>query len=71
MDELKEKLAALGLPAEQIDSVLETVLGFVKEKLPDGMEGMVDSLIAGETPDLGDLGDVGDIMNKAKGLFGG
>ncbi len=71
MDELKEKLAALGLPTEQIDSVLETVLGYLKDQLPEGMSGIVDSLIAGEAPDLGELGGVDDIMNKAKGLFGG
>ncbi len=66
MDELKEKLAALGLPAEQIDSVLETVFGFIKDKLPDGMEDMVESLINGETPDIG-----GGLLDKAKNLFGG
>jgi len=68
MDELKEKLAALGLPEDQIEGVLKTVLEFLKDKMPDGMEDMVESLLNGETPDLG---DVGDILGKAKGLFGG
>ncbi len=71
MDELKEKLAALGLPTEQVEGVMETVLGFLKDKMPEGMEGIVDSLMAGETPDLGDLGGAGDLVDKAKGLFGG
>lgn len=66
MDELKKKLAALGIEADQIDGVIETVLEFIKDKLPDGMEGMFDSVIKGEVPDIG-----GDLLEKAKGLFGG
>ncbi|MGJ8695952.1 MAG: hypothetical protein ACSHYF_06515 [Verrucomicrobiaceae bacterium] len=69
MEELKQKLAGLGIAEDQIDSIIETVFGFIKDKLPDGMEGIADSLMKGETPDLGDVG--GDLMNKAKGLFGG
>ncbi len=66
MDELKEKLAALGIESDQIDGVIETVMGFVKDKMPDGMESMVDSVMNGEMPDIG-----GDLLDKAKGLFGG
>lgn len=66
MEELKERLAALGIGDDKIDGVIETVLGFVKDKLPDGMEGMFDSVLKGEVPDLGD-----DLLEKAKGLFGG
>ena len=69
MEELKEKLAALGIEEEKIESIIETVFGFVKDKLPDGMEGIADSLMNGETPDLSSLG--GGLMDKAKGLFGG
>ncbi|MDF1713634.1 MAG: hypothetical protein P1U90_15455 [Akkermansiaceae bacterium] len=66
MDELKEKLADLGIEADQIDGVIETVLEFIKNKLPDGLEGMFDSVIKGEIPEIG-----GDLLEKAKGLFGG
>ncbi|MDB4438530.1 hypothetical protein N9195_02980, partial [bacterium] len=66
MDELREKLAALGIGEDQIDGVIETVLGSVKEKLPEGMDGMFDSVMKGEMPDLG-----GDALDKVKGLFGG
>ncbi len=66
MDELKEKLAALGIGDDQIDGVIETVVDFVKDKLPDGMEGMLDSVLKGEMPDVG-----GDMLDKVKGLFGG
>ena len=65
MDELKEKLAGLGIPTDQIENVIETVFGFIKDKLPDGMGGIVDSL----TGDGGD--DEESILEKAKGLFGG
>jgi len=34
MDELKEKLAALGIETDKVDEILETVLGFFKDKLP-------------------------------------
>ena len=66
MDELKEKLAALGIGDDKIDGVIETVVDFVKDKLPDGMDGMLDSVLKGEMPDLGV-----DMLDKVKGLFGG
>ncbi len=69
MDELKEKLAALGISTDQIDGVLETVLGFVKEKLPDSMGGMVDSIMNGEDVDTD--GIMGSAMDAVKGMFGG
>jgi hypothetical protein len=66
MDELKEKLAGLGIGDDKMDEVIQTVLGFVKDKLPDGMEGMFDSVMKGEVPEIG-----GDLLEKAKELFGG
>ena len=66
MDELKEKLAALGIGEDKMDDVIQTVLGFIKDKLPEGMEGMFDSVMKGEVPEIG-----GDLLEKAKGLFGG
>jgi hypothetical protein len=68
MNELKEKLAALGLSAEQVDGAVNTVAEFVKSKLPAEYQGLVDSLLAGETPDLAALG--GGLLNKVKGMFG-
>lgn len=64
MDELKEKLAALGIESDKIDGVIETVLGFVKDKLPDGVSGMLDGVISGDE-------DGDSLLDKAKGLFGG
>jgi hypothetical protein len=67
MNELKEKLAALGLSGEQVDGALKTVAEFVKSKLPAEYQGMVDSLLAGETPDLSSIG--GGLLDKVKGIF--
>jgi hypothetical protein len=55
MDELKQRLAALGLSPEQVDSALQTIAGFVKEKLPENYQPMVDDLLEGRTPDLSQL----------------
>lgn len=66
MDELREKLAALGLETDKIEGVIETVFGFVKDKLPEGMGGMLEGLIGGEDGEDGE-----SILDKAKGLFGG
>ena len=68
MNELKERLAALGLSPEQVDSAIKTVGDFVKSKLPAEYQGMVDSLLAGQTPDLSALG--GGLLDKVKGMFG-
>lgn len=66
MDELKEKLSALGIDEDKVDGVIEAVVGFIKDKVPDGMEGILDSVMKGEMPDVG-----GDMLDKVKGLFGG
>jgi hypothetical protein len=68
MNELKEKLAALGLSGEQVDGAINTVAEFVKAKLPVEYQGVVDSQQAGETPDLASLG--GGLLDKVKGMFG-
>lgn len=65
MDELKEKLLALGVNEDQIDGVIEVFVDFIKGKLPDGMEGMVQGLLDGNGSDANDL------LDQAKGLFGG
>lgn len=57
MPEVKDIL--IGIAKDQNHSILETVFGFIKEKLPGGTEGIVDSLIAGEIHDLGDLASGG------------
>lgn len=67
MDELKQRLAALGLTPEQVDQTVETVSGFVKERLPEAYRPMVDDMMDGKTPDLSAL--AGGMLGKMKGLF--
>ena len=66
MDELKKQLSEkLGLSEDISQQAVDMVLGFVKGKLPENMQGLVDSAIKGEMPDTDGL------LDKAKGLFGG
>lgn len=66
MEELKKKLAeALNLDEEMAQKGVETVLGFLKEKLPENLHGLLDSL-DGEGDDIAD-----SAMSAVKGLFGG
>jgi hypothetical protein len=67
MNELKEKLTSLGLSEEQVNGAIQTVAEFVKGKLPPEYQGFVDSLMAGETPDLSALG--GGLLEKVKGML--
>jgi hypothetical protein len=68
MNELKERLSALGLSPEQVDGAINTVANYVKSKLPPEYDAMVDSLLAGQTPDFSALG--GGLLDKMKGMFG-
>lgn len=66
MDEIKKQLSEkLGLSEDISQQAVDMVLGFVKDKLPESMQGVVDSALKGEMPDTDGL------MDKAKGLFGG
>jgi hypothetical protein len=67
MNELKQRLASLGLSEQQVDGAIKTVADYVKSQLPQEYQGMVDSLMAGQTPDLSALG--GGMLDKVKGMF--
>ena len=62
MNELQEKLHALGLSEEMTDKVIITVAGVVKSKIPASYHGMIDEVLAGKSPDMGKI---------LGGLFGG
>lgn len=65
MNELKEKLIALGLSEEMTDKAIATVADFVKSKIPATYHPMIDDVLAGKKPELGGL--FGGLGN----LFGG
>lgn len=65
MNELKEKLMALGLSEEMTDKAISTVAEFVKTKIPENYHSMIDDVMAGKTPELGGiLGSLGSFFGK-------
>ena len=65
MDELKAQLMEkLGLDESVSTQAIETVLGFVKDKLPENVGGMLDSVMSGEDATDG-------LMDAAKDKLGG
>jgi len=67
MDELVKQVAQkVGISEKQAQQAVETVLDFLKEKLPDPIAKQVQGVIkGGEMPDLGDLGkSLGGILGK-------
>ena len=65
MNELKEKLTALGLSEDMTDKAIATVAEFVKSKIPESYHSMIDDVLAGKTPELG------GVLGSLGGLFGG
>jgi len=65
MEELKGKLAeALNLDEEMAQKGVDTVVSFLKGKLPENLHGIIDG--------LGDSDDIADTaLDAVKGLFGG
>lgn len=64
MDELKQRLMEkIGLDEEKSQNTIEIVVNFIKEQLPENLQGMVDGLISGKGGD--------NPLDAVKGLFGG
>ncbi len=64
MDELKKRLMEqIGLDEDKSQSAIEIVLGFIKEQLPENLQGMVDGIVSGEGG--------ANPLDAVKGLFGG
>jgi hypothetical protein len=58
----------VGISPEQAQKAVNTVMGFLKEKLPAPLAGQLDKFAAGEA---GGLGGLGDLAGKAEGALGG
>ncbi len=66
MDELVKLVSQkTGLPAAQSKQAVETVLGFLKTKLPAPIAGQIDAAVEGG----GDSG--GGLMGQLGGMLGG
>lgn len=69
MDELiKQVTAKTGISEDQARSAVNTVLDFVKGRLPAPIAGQIDNAISGEGGGIG--GTLGDMASKAGGLLG-
>lgn len=65
MDELiKLVTQKAGINQDQAKKAIETVLGFLKDKLPAPVAGQIDGLLKGDASGLG------DVAGKVGGLFG-
>jgi hypothetical protein len=68
MDELVGLVAQkTGMPPEQAKAAVETVLGFLKTKLPEPIASQIDGLLGGS----GNSGIVGNLPGGLGGLLGG
>ena len=64
MDELIKLIQdKVGISESQARSAAETVLGFVKERLPAPLAGQIDSIVGGGTGAANPLGGLGDLGN--------
>ncbi len=67
MNELKEKLVALGLSEDQASQAITAVAEFAKSKLPAQFHGMLDDVLAGKTSAIGGLGGMlGSLFGRGK-----
>ncbi|HKP39022.1 MAG TPA: hypothetical protein VJT71_19345 [Pyrinomonadaceae bacterium] len=69
MDELiKQVTAKAGISEDQARTAINTVTGFLKDKLPAPIGSQIDNLVSGVGGGVGDA--VGDIASKVGGMFG-
>jgi len=64
MDELVKLVSKkVGINEEQARQAVETVLGFLKEKLPEPISGQLEAALEGNLGNLGDLtGSIGKLF---------
>lgn len=68
MEELVKQVASkTGISEDQARSAVNTVLGFLKDRLPEPIAGQLDNVVSGGGAAAGGLGD---IASKVGGIFG-
>ena len=71
MDDLiKQIQEKTGLPVDKAQDVIETVVGFIADKLPGPIGDQVKGFLGGDEGDAGG-DDEGGLMDKAKDALGG
>lgn len=73
MDELiKQVTEKTGISESQARTAVETVVGFLKNRLPAPIAGQVDALVGGASGAVGGLADTaGDVLGGLGGMLGG
>lgn len=72
MDELIKKIQEkTGLPVEKAQDVIETVVGFIADKLPGPIGDQVKGFLGGDDDNDGGGDEGGGLMDKAKDALGG
>lgn len=76
MDELINLVSQrTGLPADQAQAAVQTVVGFLKDRLPGPLGAELESLISGSSGSSGGatgaLGQLGSLATGLGGMFGG
>lgn len=67
MDELIKLVSKkTGISEAMAKTAVETVLGFLKDRLPDPIAGQIDAVVGGG----GGLGQAGNVAGALGGLFG-
>ncbi len=73
MDELiKQVVERTGISEQQARGAVETVLGFLKTRLPGPIAGQLDGVVGGGGAAAGGIADkAGDVLGGLGGMFGG
>ena len=69
MDELiNQVVQRTGIPEDKARMAVDTVLGFLKTKLPAPIAGQIDSVVGGGGTE--GAGGLGDVAGQLGGMFG-
>ena len=73
MDELvRQVIEKTGISESQAQTAVTTVLGFLKNRLPEPIAGQLDGLVGGAGGAVGGIADrAGDVLGGLGGMFGG
>ena len=73
MDELvKQVVEKTGISESQARTAVDTVVGFLKNRLPEPLAGHVDSALGAASGSIGTIADkAGDVLGGIGGMFGG
>lgn len=69
MQEIVNQVAQrTGIPADKAQTAVDTVVGYLKQHLPDQLSSQLDKAVSGQP---GGGGGLGDAARNVGGMFGG